>query len=311
MDINDFNFDNITNEKGDVFEDEKKSYVDERFYTLPKKADGSGSAVIAFIPDMHKTPMIRMFKINTTIVDGKQKRWCNAWSPKSIGKDCPFQETYINHYDEDSDLAIKFKPKERWVCNIKVIKDSEKPENVGKIFLYEMSKTMAEKIKNTLTLSKEEIEMGAERKEIFNPFKGWVFTLKCSKGDNGFTTYDSSSFTQLPGGRTIYNLDGEFTEESKKAGIDDILNKTYDLSEFKKEENFMSYDELYKELEKVCSGIFGIGTKKKSKPQNNSDEISINDANQEPKAEVKSAEVKTETKHEDSTNLDDFLKDLG
>lgn len=307
MDINDFNFDSITAENGNVFE-EKKSYSDERFYTLPKKADGSGSAIIAFMPDKHKIPMIKMFKIRTTIMNGKQKRWLNAWSPKSIGKPCPFQETYVNHYNEDSDTAIKFKPTERWVCNIKVIKDSEKPENEGKIFLYEMSKTMAEKIKDALTLSQEDIEIGNERKEIFNPFKGWIFNLKCAKGDNGFTSYDSSSFSRLPNGRTIYNIKSEFTEECKKEGINDILNKTYDLSEFQKPENFMSYDDLYKELERICGGIFGIGG-----TSSKSEEITINEVSEEPVSDVKSnvtENVQVQTSSVDDDDIESMLKDL-
>lgn len=320
--IDDFNLDNIINENGDVFQEEKKVQTDERFYTLPKKADGSGSALIAFIPDKNKKPMIRMYKIRTTISEGKQKRWLNAWSPKSIGKPCPFQETYINYYNEDSDMALKFKPTERWICNIKVIKDSEKPENEGKIFLYEMSKSMAEKIKDTLTLSQDDIDMGVERKEIFNPFKGWIFNLKCFKNTNGFTDYSTSAFTQLTGGRTIYNLKGEFTEECKKEGINDILNKTYDLSEFQKPENFMSYDDLRKELERVCSGIFGIGSRRGS-----SEPITINEPSNTPEVEIKSAETrptesvvvsepkvgeaKQEPQKSSSDNIDDFLRNLG
>lgn len=306
MDINDFNFDSITAENGNVFE-EKKGYTDERFYTLPKKSDGSGSAIIAFMPDKHKIPMIKMFKIRTTIMNGKQKRWLNAWSPKSIGKPCPFQETYINHYNEDSDMAIKFKPAERWVCNIKVIKDSEKPENEGKIFLYEMSKSMAEKIKDALTLTQEDIEIGNERKEIFNPFKGWIFNLKCAKSDNGFTSYDSSSFSRLPNGKTIYNIKGEFTDDCKKEGIDDILNKTYDLSEFQKPENFMSYDDLYKELERICGGIFGIGG-----TSSKTEEITINEVSEEPVSDVKSnvtENVQVQTSSVDD-DIESMLKDL-
>lgn len=307
MDINDFNFDSITAENGNVFE-EKKNYSDERFYTLPKKSDGSGSAIIAFMPDKHKIPMIKMFKIRTTIMNGKQKRWLNAWSPKSIGKPCPFQETYINHYNEDSDTAIKFKPTERWVCNIKVIKDSEKPENEGKIFLYEMSKSMAEKIKDALTLTQEDIDIGNERKEIFNPFKGWIFNLKCAKGDNGFTSYDSSSFSRLPNGKTIYNIKSEFTDECKKEGIDDILNKTYDLSEFQKPENFMSYDDLYKELERICGGIFGIGG-----TSSKTEEITINEVSEEPVSDVKSnvtENVQVQASSVDDDDIESMLKDL-
>lgn len=317
-DINDFNFDNITESTGiDILKEDKKSSADERFYTLPKKSDGSGSAIIAFIPDKHKNLMVKMYKIRTTINDGKRRRWLNTWSPKSIGLPCPFNETYLNYYDEDPNMARNFKPIERYICNIKVIKDTENRDNEGKIFLYELSKTLAEKIKNALTLSDEEKEMGASRKEIFNPFKGWVFNLKCSIGDNGITDYGNSSFSQLPEGRTIYNLKTPFTEECKKEGMDDMLNKAYDLSEFHKPENFMSYDDLTKELERICNGIFGIGGKKSVQVEQTEDKveksdeltngaveaattvtkapevkvenIAVNNATETPKAEVKAA----------------------
>ena len=136
FDINSFDFDSMAKALGsNPFEQNKKSYKDERFYTLPKAKDGSGQAVIALLPDAHKHSIIKLFKINTTIQHGGKRAFCSEWSPKSIGMPCPFNETYLNHYDEDPDLARRFKPQEKWVCNIKVIKDPAEPKNEGKIFL--------------------------------------------------------------------------------------------------------------------------------------------------------------------------------
>lgn len=264
FDINSFDFDSMAKALGsNPFEQGKKSYKDERFYTLPKAKDGSGQAVIALLPDAHKHSIIKLFKINTTIQHGGKRAFCSEWSPKSIGLPCPFNETYINHYDEDPDSARKFKPQEKWVCNIKVIKDPAEPKNEGKIFLYEMSKTMAQMIENTLKLSETDIQMGMQRKEIFNPLKGWILNLKCfKKPENGITDYSSSSFTQLPNGATIYNLKGgPITDEVKNQCIEEIKTKCYDLGDFMKPENFSSYEDLTKQLERVCQGLFGIGAK--------------------------------------------------
>lgn len=264
FDINSFDFDSMAKALGsNPFEQNKKSYKDERFYTLNKNKDGSGQAVIALLPDAHKHSIIKLFKINTTIQHGGKRAFCSEWSPKSIGMPCPFNETYLNHFDEDPDLARRFKPQEKWVCNIKVIKDPAEPKNEGKIFLYEMSKTMAQMIENTLKLSETDIQMGMQRKEIFNPLKGWILNLKCfKKPENGITDYSSSSFTQLPNGATIYNLKGgPITDEIKNQCIEEIKTKCYDLGDFMKPEAFSSYEDLTKQLEKVCQGLFGIGGK--------------------------------------------------
>lgn len=261
FDINSFDFDSMAKALGsNPFEQNKKSYKDERFYTLTKAKDGSGQAVVALLPDAHKHSIIKLFKINTTIQHGGKRAFCSEWSPKSIGMPCPFNETYLNHYDEDPDLARRFKPQEKWVCNIKVIKDPAEPKNEGKIFLYEMSKTMAQMIENTLKLSEIDIQMGMQRKEIFNPLKGWILNLKCfKKPENGITDYSSSSFTQLPNGATIYG--GPITDEIKNKCIEEIKTKCYDLGDFMKPEAFSSYEDLTKQLEKVCQGLFGIGGK--------------------------------------------------
>lgn len=276
FDINSFDFDSMAKALGsNPFEQNKKSYKDERFYTLPKNKDGSGQAVIALLPDAHKHSIIKLFKINTTIQHGGKRAFCSEWSPKSIGLPCPFNETYLNHYDEDPDSARKFKPQEKWVCNIKVIKDPAEPKNEGKIFLYEMSKTMAQMIENTLKLSEIDIQMGMQRKEIFNPLKGWVLNLKCfKKPENGITDYSSSSFTQLPNGATIYG--GPITDEIKNRCIEEIKTKCYDLGDFMKPEAFSSYEDLTKQLEKVCQGLFGIGGKKaNTQPQSPTTQVNI------------------------------------
>ena len=177
---------------------------------------------------------------------------------------------------------------------------------------------MAEKIQATVNLSESEIQMGIQRKEIFNPLKGYVMNLKCYKADTGFTSYDNSEFMQLPNGKTIY---GDLNDEAKKKCYDDVVNHTYDLSELQKPENFMSYDDLYKELERICRGTFGIGSKSSasSKPK---DSQSVNIETDEPKSEVNTAPTATVTPTESAPtptaptttsatdDLDAFLKGL-
>lgn len=291
FDLNSFDFDAMSKALGsNPFEQDKKSWKDERFYTLPKNKDGSGQAIIALLPDAHKHSIIKLFKINTTMQHGGRRAFCSEWSPKSIGLPCPFQETYLNHFNEDPDTARKFKPQEKWVCNIKIINDPLEPSNNGKIFLYEMSKTMAQMVENTLKLTETEVQMGMPRKEIFNPLKGWVLNLKCfKKPENGITDYSPSSFTQLPNGATIYSLKGgPITDDVKAKCIEEIKTKCYDLGEFQKPETYKSYDELTKQLENVCQGIFGIGSPRpQSAPAQAKNSVEVNI--ETPQTEIKPA----------------------
>ena len=53
LDLNAFDFNQIEKQTGvNPFEQDKKSYVDERFYTLTKDKDMKGQAIIAFLPLM-------------------------------------------------------------------------------------------------------------------------------------------------------------------------------------------------------------------------------------------------------------------
>lgn len=311
FDTDAFDFDKMNEAIGkNPFEDKNTSYVDDRFYKLDKDKNSNGQAIIALVPDKNKHFIIKMFKIETTLNIKGSKQWINEWSPKSIGLPCPFQETYINHWNDDKDIARQFKPKEKWICNVKIIKDPMHPENEGKIFLYAFSKTMAQKIQSMLTLSDTEISMGMQRKEVFNPLKGWVMNLKCYMGDNGFISYDNSEFMQLPNGNTIY---GPLNDETKKKCYEDIMNNTYDLGELQKPENFMSYDDLYKELERICRGTFGIGNSSQNTKTNKSTEVTIETSNNDesPKSEVVATPpTKQQTQPVKETKKDDLSEFL-
>ena len=78
-----FDFDSLTQSNSDPFEDSTSyvSEVDTRFYTLPKNKDGSGEAIICFIPDQNQKIFKKVFKFNiSNFVSGK-KRFANYFSP--------------------------------------------------------------------------------------------------------------------------------------------------------------------------------------------------------------------------------------
>ena len=247
-----FDFDSLTQSNSDPFEDSTSyvSEVDTRFYTLPKNKDGSGEAIICFIPDQNQKIFKKVFKFNiSNFVSGK-KRFANYFSPTTIGLPDPVQERWQKLWNDGlKDEAKKFSRTIRYITNIKVIKDPLNPENNGKIFLYEMSQSLKEKIKNAVELSEMDKQLNRPRKEIFNPTKGWLMKLTCKKAVNGFTTYDDSEFFNVsPDDPRMAAL---IPYKDAQSAIDDIKANAHPLDWFDKPENYKTYDELKEKLDWV------------------------------------------------------------
>ena len=247
-----FDFDSLTQTNSDPFEDSTSyvSEVDTRFYTLPKNKDGSGEAIICFIPDQNQKIFKKVFKFNiSNFVSGK-KRFANYFSPTTIGLPDPVQERWQKLWNDGlKDEAKKFSRTIRYITNIKVIKDPLNPENDGKIFLYEMSQSLKEKIKHAVELSEMDKQLNRPRKEIFNPTKGWLMKLTCKKAVNGFTTYDDSEFFNVsPDDPRMADL---IPYKDAQSAIDDIKANAHPLDWFDKPENYKTYDELKEKLEWV------------------------------------------------------------
>lgn len=256
FDINKFDFTSMTQDKTNPFEEKKGYERDDRFYVLSKNDNGAGSAIVAFLPDGENNTIKEMEKINTTITFNGKRRFVSTWSPRSIKKPCPFTETSLRLYQSgDKESAKLFRCQNRYITNILIVKDPLKPENEGKVFLYEMSKTMKDKLYEALFPSKEAEALGETRKEIYNPLRGWVFKLTCKIGDNKIADYSSSSFTQLPQGKCVF---GDIGEEAAQKAIDTINNKCYKLSSFDDESIYSSYDELKQKLIDLVGDDYGV-----------------------------------------------------
>lgn len=256
IDASAFNFDTMKQELGtDPFAKASNKYEeDARFYKLPKDENGNGVAIIRFLPDSEKGMIQTMRRINTTIFKNGKKRFVNEFSPASAGLPCPFQEEWQRLWNEGKKDPVKdasgniveygsksFNSSTRYITNIKVIKDPKNPGNEGKIFMLEMSGGLKDKIQAALSPSEEEMALGATRKELFNPLAGHNFKLVSKKGANGIINYDSSEV--YPEVSSIY--------DSVEEAIEDIKANTYKLSDLKKPESFLSYEELTKKLQYV------------------------------------------------------------
>lgn len=241
IDASAFDFATMKEEIGtDPFADTAKKYAqDDRFYKLAKDKNGSGAAVIRFLPDSEKGMIQQMYRVNTTILKNGKKRFVNEFSPSTIGEPCPFQEKWQALWNSgDKEGSKQFGRSTRFVTNIKVLKDPANPDNEGKIFLFEMSGAMKTKIQNAVSPSEQDLALGAQPKQLFNPLRGNSFRLVAKKGANGQINYDSSEVISEV--TSIY--------ESGEAALEDIRNNVYLLSDLIKPESFMSYDELTKKL---------------------------------------------------------------
>lgn len=236
-----FNFDDLVQSTSNPFVEPKKSFEsDERFYTLPKDADGNGQALIAFLPDPEMHTLQQVYKFNISNFVNGSKRFINMFSPTTCGQPDPIQEEWQRLWNSgDKEAARKFGRSIRYITNIKVIKDLANPDNEGKIFLYEMSAKLTEKLKQALCPSEADIAMGASRKEVFNPMSGYLFKLSAKKQGSGMTSYDSSDFVYMPD-KKIY--------ESSEAAVNDIKEHAHKLSWFLDPANYMSYDDIKAKL---------------------------------------------------------------
>lgn len=243
------NFDFAAMSGGADLFSEKKSYeTDERFYVLEKDKDGNGAALIRFLPDGNMKAngqMGTLLQVTKMNVKSKydSKRFFNELSPSTIGKKCPAQDMFSELWSKgDKENAKRYSRATRYYTNILVVNDPKKPENNGKVFLFDVSFSLGQKLQSILSPAPSEIALGAKPKQLFNPLaQGYDFKLVARKGANNITNYDSSGVADEP--RAIFN--------DAQTAIDFIKKNCYDLDEFLKPESYKSYEELKAKIEEI------------------------------------------------------------
>ncbi len=291
-----FSWDDLAKEIEEVSEDKKTGYEeDSRFYKLAKDKNGIGGALIRFVPASDGKKFVKMTRINAK--GGYNNRFCKDWSPQSIGKPDPFNEKFVELWKEGKkEEAKKFGRQERYIANIKVLKDPANPENEGKFFLLDMSKTLFSKIKDAITPSEDEmaIDPDLKPKNPFNPVKGNSFLLKVKPGENNIPTYVDSKFADKEDG--IY--------KTEKEAIADIEANAYTLKDWYSPEFYKSYDEL-----KECLDWFmGNDVAKTEKPET----PETPEAPKAPETEVKEPEIQESNESIDfeDDELESLMEDM-
>lgn len=255
-----FNFENLATEN--PFGEQKTSFVDERFYKLSKDADSRGAAVIRFLPDPEKKLIQQLFKINVNTQKGNEKRWYNEWSPQNIGQADPFHDEWAKHWRAgNKEEARKFSRQERYITNILVEKDPANPENEGKIFLLEMSKSLKQLVEDALMPSKADQALGKQPAQLFNPIRGNSFRLVSKMGSNGFITYEQSG--------PVDAMTEAFPGKSIEEVVEILKTECTPLSDFLKPEMYKSLEELKEKLAyvKFEDATDVVGTEAASTPK--------------------------------------------
>lgn len=220
------------------FEQKQTYSVDTRFYTLKKDDKGNGAAIIRFLPGELLSngsfdPVMTLYRYN--VRSKTSKRFVSEWSPSSIGLPDPFQEKWASLWNSgNKEEAKRYARQTRKIANIKVIKDPANPENEGKIFLLDMSQTLADKVSSICNPSKADVELGTKPKNLFDPINGYDFKLVASIGSNGFTEYTKSD--ALPEPRAAYKNAEDYIKDFEANG--------YKISDWRKADAYKSYDEL-------------------------------------------------------------------
>lgn len=219
-----------------------KREKDTRFWYPQRDKAGNGFAVIRFLPapQNEDVPWVRLW--SHAFED--QGGWYIENSLTTIGKPDPVGEQNSALWKEGNEddkhpstiKARKQKRKLTYIANILVIKDPATRENEGKVFLYKFGAKIFDKLNAKMNPEFE------DDKQV-NPFDAWEganFKLKVKKVGQ-WPNYDDSEFDS-PG---AFGTD-EFIEQ--------IWKQEFSLAAFIAADQFKSYEELEKRLDKVQNG---------------------------------------------------------
>lgn len=299
----------------------KNFQKDERFWTPTKNEDGNGTAIIRFLPDMDGTPFVKIYNHGFPYQNNGKKFWWIRNCINTFGYDqkCPIceknMELWNSAFESDKSIASSRKRKLQYYSNIMVIKNPNKPEDEGKIFLYKYGKKIFDKIAEKMNPT-EDMLLDEDYVQFvpFDLYTGSDFLLTVTsvagdktKGDI-YNNYDKSKFSkQKP----------LFGGDDKK--IEDVMGKTHLLSEFIDIKEFPTNEEVVKSL----SGVLGIDAdsyndeaakpqtkKKEPKPDKDVEEVTESttfDSDDEMPSWDKSSDTKEDS--EDSSDAGDSEDD--
>lgn len=237
------NLDRLSQQLADA-SSSKKGFQDPRYWKCTVDAAGNGNAIIRFLPPSQ----------------GEDCPWVQIWSHgfkgptglyyidkslTTIGKNDPVGEynskLWAKGTEDSKQQARNQKRKLEFHSNILVIKDPGKPENEGKVFLFQYGKKIFDKINR---LANPGIE-GIPRVDAFDLVTGADFHLIQCKVDK-WPNYDQSQF----GPQRPLFVKGDTTEPDFDR-MEKVWTTQYKLQPLIDPKEFSSYDVLLAKFNKV------------------------------------------------------------
>ena len=232
----------------------KANYKDERIYYPKLKDDGTGEAVIRFLPAPDtEVPFALTYSHGFRDIGG----WMIEGCPTTIaGKQCPVcKANTIAWKAGDEETARQRARKTHYYANILVVKDPQTPENEGKVFLFKYGKKIGGKIMDQIQPPSGGID---EPVMVFDWYEGADFKLKIKKVKTGNTSYPNYDESQFIAPKAL-------TEKK----IEEIETTRYNILEFFAEDKFKPYAELEAQLARVLNtDVPATGTAQKSGSEN-------------------------------------------
>lgn len=263
---------------------------DDRVWTLSRDKEDKGEAVIRFLPDVRSDEnWVRLIHYG---FQGPSGQWYIENSLRTIGKEDPVNDAnkklYASKNKSDEAIAKTRGAKTTFISNILVIKDKANPENEGKVFLFKYGKSIFEYITNAIKPKFDDDEAFLP----FDPLEGRNFAIKIFKSEkNQQFTYEASKFLK----------ESAIAESDEE--IEEILEKTYDLTEFIADDQFKSYAELNKRFIQVWDG----GSKSENEYEDEEEDEEEDDYEEviKPKSTSRKETIKS-SDDEDDDDLDFF-----
>lgn len=251
----------------------KKDYSDARFWKPTPDKAGNVAAVIRLLPapdqdevgKLHGSDLPRDYCTYYSHSFKRGNKWFIENCPTSIGLQCPVCDDNNLQVENGGDAALKRLQKEgrfrktNNICNIFVLKDDQNKDAEGKVFLWNMPKTVADIVMEAM--APKVVEEGAPG--AFDPFsymEGANLVLKAHE-DGGFRKYNGTSF-RAP----APFLDGN------EAKLEAVFEASHKLAEFLDPAKFKAYEVLKTALANVSKSNSAISDRIAKDDDNDDDD---------------------------------------
>jgi hypothetical protein len=285
-----------------------------KFWRYTKDAAGNAFAIIRFLPcayEDQESPIILRYNhffendgkylIENCPTSPSIKQQCpickdnNRWWESKSGKES--KERIELGKDACEKIGRKRKRQEKYFANIYIIKDTQNPENEGKVKIWEFGIKVKEKIDRALKPTENDIAAGKKPIDVYDLEYGANFVLNVFTDKYGFSKYDECTFQQPT----------PLFDDTEK--LQAVYDNMYNLFEFKDPTTFKSYTELEERLAYVLGDMPAPPKKESDVPKSTPKEDTPPKINQ-PVKEEKKEEPKTESEPENKDEIDSLFDDF-